>query len=140
MFFVSGDPRPWYADPHLPLGILSLVAYFAAVPVYRWWDRRKQRIALEWPSVEGCVQVVIVASDITDSSKYAASLAYSYFVEEYQSGSYTRVFSSEEDADNFARQMKDRKIPIHYNPQKPDDSVLGDEDVEEFARQTPLLG
>jgi hypothetical protein len=65
---------------------------------------------------------------------------YSYFAEEYRSGSCDREFKSEEEANSFAQLMKDKKVPIHYNPRKPDDSVFEDEDVEEFARQTPLLG
>jgi hypothetical protein len=36
--------------------------------------------------------------------------------------------------------MKDKKIPIHYNPKMPDKSVLEDDDVEEFAQPAAPLG
>ena len=142
MFLLASDSSPWYTDPHQLRGLLRLIAYplaFASAAVAAWWHRRRQRIALEWPSIEGCVQFVSV-TPITDSSNYTATLEYSYFVGEYRSGSYDQVFRSEEAANNFAQGMKDKKVPIHYSPRDPDKSVLEDEDVEGLPHPTSPLG
>jgi hypothetical protein len=142
MFLLASDSSSWYTDPHQLKGLLRLIAYpvaFASAAIAAWWHRRTQKIALEWPSIEGCVQFVSVAP-ITDSSSYSATLEYSYFVEEYRSGSYSQEFPSEEEANNFAQGMKDKRIPIHYNPRDPDKSVLEDEDVDGLAQPTSPLG
>jgi hypothetical protein len=127
----------WYSSR----GFFKLVAYLFAVIVsacVTCWHKRKERIALDWPSVEGCVQFVNVAP-VADSSDYAATLDYSYFVEEYRSGRYSQVFSSEDEADDFTKTMRDKNVLIHYNPLKPDDSVLEESDVEQQIQSAHSL-
>jgi hypothetical protein len=142
MFLLASDSNSWYTDPHQLKGLFRLIAYplaLASAAVAAWWHRRRQKIALEWPFVEGCVQFVSVAP-ITDSSNYTATLQYSYFVEEYRSGSYTQEFPSEDEANNFAQCMKDKSVPIHYCPRDLDKSVLEDDDVEGLSQPTSSLG
>ncbi len=124
IWFSNPDPvREWLMILKYPLGIVAAL-------VVGWWHKRKQRIALNWPSVQGCVQFVSVAP-ITDSSDYNAILEYSYFVGEYRSSKCTHVFPSEEDANKFIQTMKDKTISVHYNPRNPDKSVVEDDDIEE---------
>jgi hypothetical protein len=66
-------------------------------------------------------------------------LDYSYFVEEYRSGRYSQVFSSEDEADDFTKTMRDKNVLIHYNPLKPDDSVLEESDVEQQIQSAHSL-
>jgi len=88
MLLTTVEPSPWYGDSRHVIALLRLLLYpiaFVASAIGAWWYRRKQKIALSWPSVEGCVQFVSVAP-IPKSSAYIATLQYSYFVGEYQSG------------------------------------------------------
>jgi len=99
-------------------------------------EKRKEKIALAWPSIEGRVQFVSVAP-IRDSSSYTATLQYSYFVEEYRSGEYTEVFDSEHGANDFIQKMKDQKVPVRYNPKDPDKSLIEEADVEQYIQLPP---
>ncbi len=71
------------------------------------------------------------------NGSFTATLEYSYFVEEYRSGEYTEVFDSESEADKFVQMMKDQKVPVRYNPGKPDDSLIENEDVEQYIQLPP---
>jgi hypothetical protein len=139
MLLTTGNPSPWYTDPHKIGTLYRLIAYpllFVVSLIAGWWYRRKQKIALAWPSVEGRVQFASSAP-IRDSSSYSATLQYSYFVEEYRSGSYTEVFDSENGADRFVEMMKNQKVPVRYNPRKPDDSLIEEADVEQYIQLPP---
>jgi hypothetical protein len=96
----------------------------------RWQKRRLETLAQGWPSVDGWIQCGTVQL-IPNTSRYLATLTYSYHVDEYGSGIYTHEFPKESDADAFVQQLKDKHIPIRYNPAKPDESVLEEADVEQ---------
>jgi len=115
------DSSSWYSNPRHLRDLFRLIAYpiaFVIAAVAGWWHRRKQKIALSWPSVDGRVQFVTVAP-VRDSSSYTATLQYSYFVEEYRSGEYTEIFDSEDDANSFIEKMTGQKVPVRYNPKNP---------------------
>jgi hypothetical protein len=67
-------------------------------------------------------------------------LTYSYFVDEYRSGTHVHRFKKEEDADNFLSQIKDKRIQVRYDPAKPDESVILDRDLEMVVMLAPLKG
>ena len=133
------DSEPWYYNFRNVAGLLRLIAY-AFIPVAAvvggWWKRRQEKIALAWPSIEGRVQFTSVAP-IPKGSGYTATLQYSYFVGEYQSGEYTEFFDSEFDANDFVRKMKDQKVPVRYNPKDPGKSLLEEADVEQYIQLPP---
>jgi Protein of unknown function (DUF3592) len=131
---------------HLPrlwtLGIRYGI-YFAfawgAVNWRRWQKRRKETIAQSWPSVEG----VILSGSVSPAPKtscFVATLQYSYFVGEYHTGTYFHEFARESDADDFVRQLNNKRVPIRYNPANPDKSVLEQSVVEQHAQLTPRFG
>jgi hypothetical protein len=132
------DSEPWYHNFRNVAGLLRLIAY-ALIPVAAvvggWWHKRKEKIAQNWPAIEGHVQSCSVAP--LCNGGYTATLEYSYFVEEYRSGEYTEVFDSEREADKFIQMMKDQKIPVRYNPWKPDDSLIENEEVEQYIQLPP---
>jgi hypothetical protein len=133
------DSSSWYSDPRHLRDLIRLIGYplaFIAAWIAGIWYRHRQKIALAWPCVEGHVQFVHVAP-IRDSSSYSANLEYSYFFGEYLSGSYTEVFDSENDATEFVEKMKDQKVPVRYNPKKPDDSLIEEADVEQYIELPP---
>jgi hypothetical protein len=146
MLLASSGSSSWYSEPRNLGALLKLLAYpvaFLVAGIAGWWHKHKEKIALNWPSIEGRVQFASVAP-IQDSSSYSATLQYSYFVGEYRSGEYTEIFDSENGADKFVEMMKDQKVPVRYNPKDADDSLVEEADVEQYAplpspiRLTPL--
>jgi len=101
--------------------------------------RHRENIAQSWPTVEA----VILNGEVTPINKttrFLATLQYSYRVDEYRSGKYTHEFQREADADDFIRQMKDKRVQIRYNQSNPDKSVLEQSAVEQMVMLTPRFG
>jgi Protein of unknown function (DUF3592) len=78
--------------------------------------------AARWPIVMGD----LFSGEVTGEgrSRFRATITYRYFQGEYQSGEYLKGFESEVDAKAFVDSLRDRQIPIHYDPAKPDRSSL----------------
>jgi hypothetical protein len=72
--------------------------------------------------------------------QYWVELTYTYFVEEYRTGTHIHRFRKEDEADEFLRQIKDQRIQVRYNPGKPDESAILDRDLEMVVLLTPLRG
>lgn len=90
----------------------------------------------DWTIVEGSVQhAKMIVGGGRDVGKYAV-IAYSYFVDEYRSGEYTRTFVREDSALKFADAMRDKKVQVHYNPRDPDLSNLKDDEVDRLLLET----
>jgi hypothetical protein len=100
------------------------------------WRRRKRRhieaLAQTWPSVDGWIQCGTVQA-IPNPPRFIVTLTYSFHVDEYGAGTYTREFPNESDADAFVQQVKDKNVPIRYNPSDLDESVLEDEDILQLS-------
>ena len=71
--------------------------------------------------------------------RYWAEITYSYFVAEYRSGTYIRQFKREVDADEFVRQVRDRRVQLHYKDSAPDVSVILERDLDLIAMVAPQL-
>jgi hypothetical protein len=109
---------------------LAVVAVgFGSIAWRRWQKRHTETLAQAWPSVDGRLHGghVQPAGD-----RCVASFAYDYYIGEYRSGTYSREFSSQKDAEEFVSQLKGKRVPIRYNPAKPDQSVLEDGDVRQL--------
>ncbi len=101
----------------------------AAYATKNWWQKRRQQRAQEgWPSVDG----VVVGAKVTKQGwrSYWAVITYSYCVGEYRSGTYIKKFSRADDADAFARELRDKRPRVHYKDSAPDVSTLLDRDLE----------
>ena len=133
---ITGDSRLWgYAIRY------ALYFGFAWGALYwrRWRKRRREEIAQSWPSVEG----VIIGGQvlpIPKTNRFNATLQYSYFVEEYRAGKYTHEFQKESEADDFVRQLKDKRVQIRYNQSNPDKSVLEQSTIEQLVMLAPRFG
>jgi len=129
-----------YHLPRLWTLTLRFGLYFAfawgAVAWRRWQKRRQETIAQGWPSVEGVILSGNV-SPVPKTSCFVATLQYSYFVAEYHTGTYFHEFARESDADDFVRQLNNKRIPIRYNPANADKSVLEQSVAEQHAQLTP---
>lgn len=140
------DPRTIHWSPYLFWGAVKLLKIFGVLPgavaalsarkLYQKWRQRK---AIEgWPSTEARILSGHVRQE--GARVYWATITYSYYVGEYRAGHYVRHFRKEEDADEFVRQLKDRRLQVHYNDTKPDESVILDRDVELIAMLGPQIG
>lgn len=133
--------------PHISRVLLLVVRYgvyfaFAWAAVYwrRWQKRRQETVAQGWPSVEAVILSGQVAP-LPKTSCFLATLQYTYYIDgDYRTGKYIHEFAKEIDADDFVRQLKDKRIPIRYNPSNPDKSVLEQSVVEQQAQLAPRFG
>ena len=134
---------PWEA---ILLGILKLLKVFGLIPgaiaafgvrkLYQKW--RQNKAMAGWPVTDATILSGQVHQD--GPRRFWVEITYYYFVQEYRSGTYVRRFRKEEDADNFIRQVKDRRLQVRYNDSEPDQSVILDRDLEMIALLNPQLG
>jgi hypothetical protein len=132
--------------PSLPRVYLLIIRYgvyfgFAWAAVYwrRWQKRRRETSAQAWPSVEA----IILTGHVIPAPKtscFTATLQYSYFVDEYHTGTYIHEFAKEIDADEFVRQLTNQRIPIRYKQSNTDKSVLEQSVVEQYTQPAPRFG
>jgi hypothetical protein len=117
--------------------------YFAiawlALFVRRWNRQRRENTAQSWPTVEGILLSGTV-TPIKKTTRYLATVQYSYFVDEYRSGKYTQEFTREAEADDFVRQIKDKRVLIRYKESKPDVSCLETSMVAQIVALSPVRG
>jgi hypothetical protein len=102
---------------------------FGAKKLYQ--KRRQARASAGWPSTNATIQYGTVKKE--GPRQFWVELSYTYFVEEYRSGKHVHRFRKEEEADEFLRQIKDKRIQVRYNPAKPDESAILDRDLEMVA-------
>jgi hypothetical protein len=138
------DPQhiPWRLV--VPFAI-KLLAKFGFIPgaaagygvrkLYQKW--RQNRACAGWPSIEARVQYGTVHSE--GPRQFWVELTYTYFVEEYRSGTHVYRFRKEDEADEFLRQIKDKRLQARYNPAKADESVILDRDLEMVVLLTPQI-
>lgn len=127
-------------------GIVKLLKVFGIIPgaiaamsiqkLYQKW--RQNRAIAGWPSTEAR----ILSGEVHHEGprRIWAELTYSYYAQEYRAGKYIHRFRKEEDADNFIREIKDRRVQVRYNESKPDESVILDRDIQMLALMAPQIG
>jgi hypothetical protein len=108
--------------------LAALIGLYAFIAFRRWRKRRMENLAQAWPSVIGRLHDGHVDA-CGPGDRCIANFNYDYFVGEYRAGTFTQSFSSQDSANDFIQSVKDKKVPIHYNPSKPDDSVLEPDDL-----------
>jgi hypothetical protein len=118
---------------------LAFITGWAAIYFRRWRKSRRENAAQGWPSVEGVI-VSGKATPIPKTSHAHVTLQYTYFVDEYRTGQYDHDFPNETDADEFVRQMKDKRVQIRYQQSNPDKSVLEQSVVEQHVMLASRFG
>ena len=110
------------------------------VPLVAWlvklWrqaiNRRKARLAENWPVANGKVQSINVATQpafFGIRKQYSASFKYSYSVQEgsetnYFSGDFARPFPEKESAWEWLHSVQDKQIRVHIQPGHAETSVV----------------
>ncbi len=134
---------PWHV---LIPAVFKLLAKFGLIPgaaagygVKKFYQKWRQNKAFTgWPSTEARVQFATVHTE--GPRQHWVELTYTYFVNEYRSGTHIHRFKKEEEADEFVRQIKDKRLQVRYNPAKPDESAILDRDLEMVVMLAPLRG
>jgi hypothetical protein len=135
-------------DPHyIPWRLIIFAAFkvlvkfgiipgtFAAYGLKRLYQKWRQNQAMSgWPSTDA----TILNGQVHKEGMHSwVEITYSYYVGEYRSGKHIHRFRREDDADEFIRQLKDKRVQVHYNASDPDKSVILDRDLEMVALLTP---
>jgi hypothetical protein len=123
------DPATW---PWIVYLWLAFILAGWLVPLWRWFQRKR---AAGWPIADGRIESVEVNkprfSFTTTRGYYVAELGYSYSVAgTLSSGRYKREFPTEQEADEFVRDLQDKAVIVHYDPGKPSSSALLAPDIE----------
>src|SRR5579884_4181820 len=114
-----------HSDVRMWLQLARLVGLLTLLGGGLWGRRKKRQLEASgqaWPSVDGRFDYGWVEAG--SGSSCVARFAYDYFVGEYRSGSYDRVFSNAKDAEAFVSRLKGQRVPVRYNPGNPDESVI----------------
>ena len=122
--------------------IIKLLKIFGIIPgaiAARWaqklYQKRRQTKAMEgWPATQATIQSGKVHAE---GGRHWAELTYTYFVDEYRVGTYVKNFKREEEADDFVRQVRDKRLQVHYKTNSPDTSVILDRDLEMIVLMVP---
>jgi hypothetical protein len=133
---------PWHL---ILLGSIKLLKTFGLIPgaiaafgLRKLFQKLRQKRAIAgWPATEATIQSAKVHQE--GVRRYWAEITYTYYVGEYRAGTYLRRFRKEDDADEFVRQLRDKRIQVRYKDSDPDNSVILDRDIEMVALLTPQL-
>jgi hypothetical protein len=149
------SPGPWHTSSmnfrHFPWGeivfvLIKLLKMFGIIPgaiaafgVKKFYQKWRQNKAMAgWPATDATILNGQVHKQ--GIRRYWVELTYTYFMDEYRSGKHVRRFHREEDADEFVRQVKDKRVQVHYNASDPNQSVILDRDLEVIALLAPQFG
>lgn len=90
-------------------------------------QKLRQRRAAGWPSADGEVQ----HANVDKKKGYVVTLEYRYYARsQYHHGKYSRHFRRKKQADEFADALWGRHIQVRYQEDKPEVSVVLDEDLK----------
>jgi hypothetical protein len=132
------DPRawPWIFDVWVVF-VLVAAGAASAKPAWRWLRSKR---AEAWPSAQG----VIESSDINESkfvNKWnssvmsTASFTYSYSVAGAPYlGTYRKQFGTDEESEEFLRELEGKPLTIQYNLKRPSDSVVLESSIDTVLR------
>jgi hypothetical protein len=113
--------------------IPGAIAAFGVRKLYQKW-RQNQAMA-GWPATDATILNGQVHKE--GFRRFWVELTYTYYVGEYRSGMHVHRFRREEDAEEFVRQVKDKRVQVHYNASDPNKSVILDRDLEVIALLAP---
>ena len=119
--------------------VIFMGAGWGSLYLRRWQKSRREAIAQGWPSVEGRISSGKVER-IAHTSRFLATLQYTYFVEEYRTGKYTHEFAKKADAEDFVAKMREQRVQVRYNQSNPGESVLEQSVVEQHILLAPRFG
>jgi hypothetical protein len=118
---------------------IAFVSAWVGLYLQRWRKQRAEATAQSWPMVDARIGGGVV-KPVPKTKRFLATLSYTYFVGEYRIGKYIHEFQNKEDAEQFVKTMKDKHVPIRYNPANPEKSVLEESSVQQHVLLAPRFG
>jgi len=122
------DPRtwPWMLDVWAAVVMLGF-----AKPIWRWFQRHR---AETWPATQGRVESTEINHGnplhSSSSSSSIATFEYSYEVGGTKyAGTYKKRFGTDEESDDFLRDLIGKDVRVQYNPDKPSRSFVLDDSI-----------
>lgn len=124
--FASGLERDSFDRAWLWIDGATLLVLMVIALTSAWLLWAKKRRAESWPLIPARVERAVVEG--TDTGYYA-DLAYSYEVNgEFYSGFYQKSFRVRRFAEEFVSITHGQQLLVRYHPEKPEDSVIRDQD------------
>ena len=115
----------WLAIAGVVVSIMAVVEKVEGRAEKEARERRSSMLeqAPRWPVVEGLVLHTVQGPDADGAPK--VTLRYLYKVGEQEFfGCESATFTSRDDAERFESRCKERKLKVHYQPEKPEVCVL----------------
>jgi Protein of unknown function (DUF3592) len=130
---LRGTIYDWYSIPF----ILAFAGVMVAASYWRFFVQWLNGIrGRDWPAVSAIIDIVSVVRQTEQTGKgeivsYLAMLTYFYRNPELQTGDYSRLFNSDEEADAqaWAASYKGCTVTVHVDPRDPSHSVLRKEEL-----------
>lgn len=117
---------------------LGLLCVVVVVSLQSMRQKRRQSRAMDgWPSTEG---TIYTGEKCFEGNRNWVELTYTYFVDEYRSGTYVRNVRDSDEGERFISSVQGKNITVFYDPSHPDESAIMDRDVEMITSQAPQLG
>ena len=133
----------WLPHPEALIGMLkwplSFVAGWVSIYIARWRRSRDEAPPRAGPPSKAASSAATPPAS-QNTSRFLATLEYSFFLDDYHYGKYTHEFPKQAEADEFARQLKDKRVQIRYNQSNPDKSVLEQSVLEQHILLAPRFG
>jgi hypothetical protein len=99
---------------------------FGAVGGQQVWQRMRQRRAAAWPSADGKVEWTKIES----KNGYMVVVEYRYYARsQFHEGKYIRHFRRKAQAQQFSDALYGRHIQVRYQEDKPEVSVVLEDDL-----------
>ena len=147
LFTFTSAPFRWTAPNTWPWIVYVWLAFMLVgwlKPLWTWLQREQ---AKSWPSASGRIDSATIGEpkrflgltlQPDRSRTYVAVLAYSYNLSGPPlHGEYRRKFASEQEANEFLRELAGQPVTVQYHPNKPARSTLLESTVETLLRSRP---
>lgn len=130
-----GNPIRWNDPTSWPWVFYVWIAFALAglaKPAWNWFRRTR---AASWPVADGRIESVEISkpgfSFTAKRGHYLTTLSYSFYVAgTLHSGCYRRDFPTEDEAEEFARDLQNKTITVHCNATNPARSALLEPDID----------
>ena len=128
---MRGSVNDWYAFPVIAAGVMVSLAAFYWRFFVQWLQGVRGR---DWATVPAVIDIVSVVPQMGGRSGqevvgYLATLTYFYRNPELQSGDFSRMCDSEEEAKAWGESYNGKTVMVHVDPRDASRSVLRKEEL-----------
>ena len=139
--FVTFD-LPSISEIPWPFRIFGVLFFAQFIPGL--WRAYQKKQTETWPVADGRIEKAIVENarrtfsfSRSKTDNFLAELFYTYNVGELFSGQSKLYFETEEEAEEFIRDLEGKRLAVRYNPEKPEQSAISDIDIQTLVLKRP---